>query len=72
MEAEAHAVSPRRAGVRRQRTAVTGQFPAASKVMRLPRSKLERARDQDDHADRDRDGAGQSRLLHLDRRQCGA
>ncbi len=40
--------------------------------MRLPRGELERAGDQDDHADSDRYGARQRRLLHLDRRQRDA
>jgi hypothetical protein len=72
VEAEAQAVSPGRAGVRRQRTAAPGCLPAAGKVTRLPRGELEGAGDQDDHTDRDRYGARQRRLLHLDRHQRDA
>jgi hypothetical protein len=61
-----------RAGVGRQRTAAPGGLPAAGKVTRLPRGELERAGDQDDPADRDRNGARQRRQLHLDRRQRDA
>jgi hypothetical protein len=43
VEAEAQAVSPGRAGVRRQRTAAPRYLPAAGKVMCLPRGELARA-----------------------------
>jgi hypothetical protein len=66
VEAEAHAVSPGRAGVGGKRTAAPGCLLAAGKVTRLPRRELERTGDQDDHTDRDRNGARQRRLLHLD------
>jgi hypothetical protein len=72
VEAEAQAVSPGRAGVRRQCAAAPRCLPAAGKVMCLPRGELERAGDQDDHTDRDRNGARQRRQLHLDRRQRDA
>jgi len=72
MESEEHAVPPGRAGVGGQRAAATGGLPAAREVTRLPRAELERAGDQDDDADRDRHGARQRRLLHLDRRQRDA
>ena len=72
VEAEAQAVSPCRAGVGRQRTPSTGRFAAAGEVARLPGGELEEARDQHDHADRDRYGARQRLMLHLDRRQRDA
>src|SRR5207302_5379647 len=72
VESETQAVSPRRAGVGRQRTAAPGGLAAAGKVTRLPRGELEGAGDQDDDTDRDRYGARQRRLLHLDRRQRDA
>jgi hypothetical protein len=72
VEAEAQAVSPGRAGVGRQRTPAPGRFPAAGKVKGLPRGDLEEAGDQHDNTDRDRYGAGQRRLQHLDRRQRDA
>jgi hypothetical protein len=71
VEAEAQAVSPGRAGVGRQRTAAPGCLPA-TKVTRLPRGEPERAGDQDDPANRDRNGARQRRLPHLDRRERDA
>ena len=71
-EAEAQAVSPGRGGVRRQCTASPRRLPAAGKAMRLPRAELERAGDQDGHAGRDRYGARQRRLLHLDLRKRSA
>ena len=46
--------------------------PGSGQVTRLPRAELERVGDEDDHADRDRNGARQRRLLHLDRRQRDA
>src|SRR5439155_851277 len=49
-----------------------GCLPAVSEVTRLPRGELEGAGHQDDHTDRDRYGARQRRLLHLDRRQSDA
>jgi hypothetical protein len=72
VEAEAQAVSPCRAGVRRQRTAAPRCLPAEGKVMCLPRGELERAGDQDDHTGRDRNGARQRRQLHLDRQLCAS
>jgi hypothetical protein len=72
VEAEAQAVSPGRAGVGRQRTAAPGCLTAVGEVTRLPRGELEEAGHQDDHTDRDRYGARQRRLLHLDRRQRDA
>lgn len=41
-------------------------------MTRLPRAELEGAGDQDDHTGRDRHGARQRRLLHLNRRQRNA
>jgi len=72
VESETQAVSSGRARVGRQRTAAPGCLPAAGQVTRLPRAELERVGDEDDHADRDRNGARQRRLLHLDRRQRDA
>ena len=53
VESEAQAMSPGRAGVRRQRRAAPRCRPAGGKVTCLPRAELERAGDEDDHADRD-------------------
>jgi hypothetical protein len=72
VEAEAQAMSPSRAGGRRQRTAAPWCLPAAGKVMCLPRGELERAGDHDDHTDCDRNSTRQRRQLHLDRRQRDA
>jgi hypothetical protein len=47
------------------------RLPAAGKVMCLPRGELERASDQDDYTDHDRNGTRQRRQLHLDRRAGG-
>ncbi len=49
-----------------------GVVPAAGKGTRLPRCELQSADDQHDHTDRDRYGARQRRVLHLDRSQCDA
>jgi hypothetical protein len=59
MEAEASAVWPRRAGVRRQHTAAPRCLPATGKVMRLPCGELERAGDHYGRADHERNRAGQ-------------
>src|SRR5437762_7684902 len=72
METEAYAISPGCAGVGGQHAATFGRLPATGKVTRLPRGELERAGDQDDHTDPDRNGARQRRLLHLDRRERDA
>ena len=69
VEAEVQTVSPGRASVGRHRTAVPGRLPAVGEVTRLPRGKLEATGHQDDHTDRDRYGARQLCLPHLDRRQ---
>ena len=72
VEAEAQAVSPGRAGVGRQRAAAPGHLAAASEMTRLPRGELEDPGHHDHHTDRDRYGARQRGLLHLDRRQRDA
>jgi hypothetical protein len=69
VEAAVQAVSPGRASVGRQRTAVPGRLPAVGEVTRLPRGKLEATGHQNDLTDRDRYGARQLWLPHLDRRQ---
>ncbi len=55
--AEAKAVSPSRAGIRRQHTVAGRGLAAAGKVMCLPRGELERTGDQHGRADCDRNGA---------------
>ena len=51
--------------VSRQRTAAPRCGPTARELTCLPRGELQRACDQDDHADSDRYGIRQRRLLHL-------
>ena len=69
VEAEADAVSPGRAGVGGQCAARLWCLTTAGEVVCLPRGELDCARDQDDHAGRDRNGARQRRPLHCGRCQ---
>jgi hypothetical protein len=62
-------MSPGCGKVSRQRAGAPWCFPAAGKVMRFPHGELQRAGDEDDHANHNRYGARQHRLLHLERRQ---
>ena len=65
-------MSPGRAGVCRESTAASWRLAATGKLANLPSGELERAGDQHDHSNGDRNSARQRGPLHLDCRQCDA
>ena len=60
---------PSRFGIGPRHRAAPRRLPAAGELMEFPCRELKGSGEQNDHAGRERNSAGQRRLLHLDVRQ---